>query len=65
MKNINVLFMGTPEFAVETLKTLVDNDYNVVAVIGDGALTGGLAFEGLNNAQMDNTNLIVICLYEK
>ncbi len=35
------------------------NDY-VVAVIGDGALTGGLAFEGLNNAQMEDTNLIVI-----
>ena len=25
--------MGTPEFAVETLKTLVENDYNVVAVV--------------------------------
>ena len=27
------MFMGTPEFAVETLKTLVENDYNVVAVV--------------------------------
>lgn len=35
------------------------NDY-AVAVIGDGALTGGLAFEGLNNAQIKDTNLIVI-----
>ncbi len=25
--------MGTPEFAVETLKALVENDYNVVAVV--------------------------------
>lgn len=32
----------------------------VVAVIGDGALTGGLAFEGLNNAGIENTNLLVI-----
>lgn len=35
------------------------NDYTI-AVIGDGALTGGLAFEGLNNAQIEDTNLIVI-----
>ncbi len=33
---------------------------NVVAVIGDGSLTGGMAFEGLNNAGMENTNLLVI-----
>lgn len=32
----------------------------VVAVIGDGSLTGGLAFEGLNNAGIENTNLLVI-----
>lgn len=31
-----------------------------IAVIGDGALTGGLAFEGLNNANIKDTNLIVI-----
>ena len=28
-----IVFMGTPEFAVETLKALVENDYNVVAVV--------------------------------
>ena len=28
-----MVFMGTPEFAVETLKALVENDYNVVAVV--------------------------------
>ena len=33
---------------------------HVVAVIGDGALTGGLAFEGLNNAGAANTDLLVI-----
>jgi len=32
----------------------------VVAVIGDGAMTGGLAFEGLNNASMDRNNLLII-----
>lgn len=30
---MRIVFMGTPEFAVESLKTLVENDYNVVAVV--------------------------------
>ncbi len=34
--------------------------HHVIAVIGDGALTGGLAFEGLNNAGKGGDNLIVI-----
>ena len=33
---------------------------NVVAVIGDGSMTGGLAFEGLNNAGIEKTDLLVI-----
>lgn len=37
-----------------------EKDRQVVAVIGDGALTGGLAFEGLNNAGVQNANLLVI-----
>lgn len=32
----------------------------VVAVIGDGAMTGGLAFEGLNNASINPNNLLII-----
>ena len=32
----------------------------VVAVIGDGAITGGLSFEGLNNASTTNNDLLVI-----
>lgn len=36
-----------------------DNHY-AVAVIGDGALTGGLAYEGLNNAGKSDTNIIII-----
>ncbi len=35
-------------------------DERVVAVIGDGALTGGLAFEGLNNAGVAGTDLVVV-----
>lgn len=33
---------------------------NIVAVLGDGSLSGGLAFEGLNNAAELNSNLIVV-----
>jgi len=32
----------------------------VVAIIGDGSLTGGMAYEGLNHAGIENTNLLVI-----
>ena len=37
-----------------------EKNRNVVAIIGDGAMTGGLAFEGLNNASMDENNLLII-----
>jgi methionyl-tRNA formyltransferase len=31
--DLRIVFMGTPDFAVSTLKTLVDNQYNIVGVI--------------------------------
>lgn len=31
-----------------------------MAIIGDGAMTGGLAFEGLNNTSMDKNNLLIV-----
>lgn len=37
-----------------------ERDRQVVAVIGDGALTGGLAFEGLNNASINPNNLLIV-----
>jgi len=41
-------------------RSLRGEDYNVLALIGDGALTGGLAYEGLNNAGVSGEPLIVI-----
>lgn len=41
-------------------RDLAGENYSVVAVIGDGALTGGMAFEALNHAGDFPTNLIVI-----
>ena len=37
-----------------------EEDRHVVAVIGDGAMSGGLAFEGLNNASSTPNNLLII-----
>jgi 1-deoxy-D-xylulose-5-phosphate synthase len=41
-------------------RDLNEEDYHVVAVIGDGALTGGIAYEALNQAGSLRKNLIVI-----
>ena len=37
-----------------------DNTKQHIAVIGDGSMTAGMAFEGLNHAGVENTNLLVI-----
>lgn len=41
-------------------RTLMGEDYKVIAVIGDGALTGGLAYEGLSNAGQSGEQILVI-----
>ena len=41
-------------------RSLMGEDYHVIAVIGDGAMTGGLAYEGMNDAGESNEPLIVI-----
>lgn len=43
-----------------TARSLAKNDGKVIAVIGDGALTGGMAFEGLSHAGQLSKNLIVV-----
>ena len=47
--------IGSGKWKVESGKK-----HNVVAIIGDGAMTGGLAFEGLNNTSMDKNNLLIV-----
>ncbi len=39
---------------------LEKKDNHTIAIIGDGAMTGGLAFEGLNNASICDNNLLII-----
>ena len=41
-------------------RTLTGGDYDVVALMGDGALTGGLAYEGLNNAGQSREPMVII-----
>lgn len=41
-------------------RTILHQDYKVIALIGDGALTGGLAYEGLSNAGKCGQQLLVI-----
>ena len=43
-----------------TARDLAGEKYDVVAIIGDGSLSGGLAFEGLDNAAELNSGLIVV-----
>ncbi len=45
---------------ISTANRLAGRREHVVAVIGDGAMTGGLAFEGLNNAGVSKSDLLVI-----
>lgn len=41
-------------------RDILNENYHVVSVIGDGALTGGLAFEALNNASHMKNNFIIV-----
>ena len=41
-------------------REIAGDDYKVVSVIGDGALTGGMAFEALNNAAQLKSNFIIV-----
>ena len=41
-------------------RTLLGEDYHVIALMGDGAATGGMAFEGLNDAAVSHEPMIII-----
>lgn len=41
-------------------RTLLEDDYTVIALLGDGAATGGMAYEGLNDAAVSNEPIVVI-----
>ena len=41
-------------------RTLQKQDYNIVALIGDGAVSGGVAYEGLNDAAVSNEPMVII-----
>ena len=41
-------------------RTLREENYQVLALLGDGAATGGIAFEGLNNAAVSNEPIVIV-----
>jgi 1-deoxy-D-xylulose-5-phosphate synthase len=45
---------------IASARELKNEDYKVVSVIGDGALTGGMAWEALNNAARLESNFIIV-----
>ena len=47
-------------YGMACARDLAGDDYKIISVVGDGALTGGLAYEGLNNAGASPRDFIVI-----
>ncbi|MGC9078765.1 MAG: 1-deoxy-D-xylulose-5-phosphate synthase [Candidatus Kapaibacteriota bacterium] len=45
---------------IATARDILGENYQVIAVIGDGALTGGMAFEAMNNCGFQKRDIIVI-----
>lgn len=41
-------------------RDVLEKDYHVVSVIGDGSMTGGMAYEALNNAAQIKSNFIIV-----
>lgn len=49
-----------PPLGLAAARDLAGDDFNIVAVIGDGAMTGGLAYEALNNVSRLKSPLVIV-----
>ena len=47
-------------YGMATARDLAGDDYDIVAVIGDGSMTGGIVYEALNNIGANQTNMNII-----
>jgi 1-deoxy-D-xylulose-5-phosphate synthase len=47
-------------YGIAAARDLSGEDYHVVAVVGDGALTCGLSYEGMNNAGHSNRDIVMV-----
>ena len=47
-------------YGVAKAKNISENDGEVIAIIGDGAMTGGMALEAMNNIAHTNTDMIIV-----
>ena len=50
---------------IATAMKLNGDDHHTIAIVGDGASSGGLFYEGLNNAGKSNTNIIIVLNYNE
>lgn len=57
---INVFASATPKQPLSVVLRLQGRKNHCVAVIGDGAITGGMAYEAMNHAGFLDKNMIVI-----
>ena len=60
LENVPNLMLGTAALGIATANKLSNKSEDVVAVIGDGALSAGMAYEAMNNAGSSKTKMIVI-----
>ena len=49
-----------PPLGMAVARDIQKTDKKVIAVIGDGAMTGGMAYEAMNNSGIIKSNLIVV-----
>ncbi len=47
-------------YGMAKARDILGESFNVAAVIGDGAMTGGMAYEAINNAASLNSNMIIV-----
>ena len=63
-EEMGIIYLGPTSISaglgLATARQVTGDDYHVVSVIGDGALTGGMAYEALNNASSVKGNFIIV-----
>ena len=47
-------------FGLAKARDIMNQDHTIVSVIGDGSLTGGMAYEAMNNAARSKSNFIIV-----
>ena len=65
-RRLNILWVGHTSTSISLAagmakaRDLLGGSERIMAVIGNGSLTGGMAYEGLNNAALEKGNLVIV-----